>query len=143
MTAPTPVLIARALTTTLRTALASLEVPVERDRDAAVTLDDLPRVLVFTDGTSVETDFVGGAQLRVATFGVEMLDGPQPGEADGSLADRVATLRERVHAALMANRTLGGACLGLFVEATGEARSDLMAARVRAEVMRVSCYFAG
>lgn len=141
MTAPTPVLIARALTTALKTALLTLEVPVERDRDMAVTLEELPRVLVFTDSTSTEVDFVGGAQLRVATFSIEMLDGPQPGEVDGSLADRVSTLRERVHAALMANRTLGGACLGLFVEAAGEPRIDLMAGTIRAEVMRVSCYF--
>lgn len=142
MTAPTPVLIARALTTTLTTALASLEVPVERDRDMAVTLDELPRVLVFTDSVSTDVDFVGGAQLRVATFGVEMLDAPQPGEPNGGLADRVSTLRERVHAALLANRTLNGACLGLFVEAVGEPRIDLMAGTIRAEVMRVSCYFA-
>lgn len=141
MTTPAPVAIARSLVSVLEAALEPYEIQVERDRPTAVTLEETPRVLVYTDGTGVETDFIGGAQLRMAMFGVEVLDAPASDEQNGDITDRVATLREIVRTALMSNRTLSGACLGLFVEVTGEGRTDISATRIRLEALRVSCYF--
>lgn len=144
MTAATPTLIARAMVDVLATAVASLDVAVEREREAAVPSAELPRVLVYALDTVIDAEFAGAADLRAARFQVECLDAAADGDIPGDLADRVTELAETVRDALMADRTLGGACLGLFVEDGGEQRgqfSERITVPVAARIWTVSASF--
>lgn len=143
MTAPAPIAIARAVADTLHAALGVLEVPVEREREGALDAHDLPRVLVYSEGVEADTDFVGGAQLRMARVTVEVADAADYADMPGDMRDRVSTLRELVREALLEDRTLGGACLGLFVEQGGEPRGEASQnVKIRADTLSIMAYFA-
>jgi hypothetical protein len=143
MSAPASVTIARAVADTLSAALGMLDVPVERERDGALDAHELPRVLVYSEGVEIDADFVGGAQLRMARVSVEVADAADYADAQGDMRDRVSTLREIVRDALLDDRTLGGACLGLFVEQGGEPRGEAgQNVKIRADTLTVMAYFA-
>jgi hypothetical protein len=149
VTAPARVTIGRALVTVLSAALAELEIPVERERAAALTKADCPRLLVFDAGDATEAEFVGGAELRMARFHIEAVEAARDtdrptdiiGQTAADLADRVTTLQELARAALMANRTLSGACLGVFIEPAEEPRTA-PAEDLRAAAFVAACAFA-
>jgi hypothetical protein len=134
----TTVTIAKALATVLTSALADLSMPVERERTEPLALADLPRVLVFEDGTGAEAEFIGGQSLRFLRFSVEAVaNGASPAAAQ----DAVAVLRERCRVALEANRTLSGASLGLYVGEGAAARGDLPEqTNARGVALAVTCY---
>lgn len=142
MSAPPRVSIVRAVASAMETAVASLGVTVDRDRKAPLDLRDMPRVVVLTGESIVVEEFVGGAQLRGQVVLVECHDAVAEGDADGAVEDAAATLAETCRAALMAARTLSGACQGTDVELTSDAPRVEVGEAVRgaAVVLRVTAY---
>ena len=137
-----PVILARQMVAVLTAALADLSMPVERQRTEPLAKDDLPRVLVHEDEAGAEAEFIGGTSMRYLRFTVECaVDGATPVAAQ----DAAIVLRERVRAALEANRLLTLApvtspCLGLFV-GPAEIRTELPeATNARSAAMSVTCY---
>lgn len=142
MTTPTRVAIPRAVATLLETAVASLAITVDRDRMAPLALADMPRVVVLTGENSVVEEYVGGSQLRGQAVIVECHEAVSEGDADGAAEDAAATLAETCRAALMAARTLSGACLGIEVDEDSSPPRVEMAEAVRgaAVVLRITAY---
>jgi hypothetical protein len=142
MTTPTRVAIPRAVATLLQSAVASLEVVVDRDRMAPLALADMPRVVVLTGENTVVEEYVGGTQLRGQVVIVECHDAVAEGDANGGAEDAAATLADTCRAALMAARTLYGACLGIEVDEDSSPPRVEIAEAVRGAVvvLRIVAY---
>lgn len=142
MTTPTRVAIPRAVATLLDAAVDDLAVVVERDRMAPLALAELPRVVVLTGENIVVEEYVGGAQLRGQVVMVECHDAVSEGDANGAVEDAAATLADTCRTALLAARTLSGACLGIDVEEENSPPRVEMADAVRGAVvvLRVTAY---
>jgi hypothetical protein len=140
--------IGRALEVVLRAALAGREARVDRDRDAALQPEDLPAVQIFGDGLRIVESFVGGRDLVAAQFTVESVADRGELEPDATSrparsGDDAATQLALCRDALMADRMLGGACLGLEVAPSeaGRAAVEGKVTTARVEAMTVSAYF--
>lgn len=137
--AASSILIGRALVALLADAFADMAVPVAREAYDALTPDDLPCIRVFEDQDDLETEFVGGTELRTATLAVECYaDG-----ADAALSmEAVAALREQCRAAIQADRTLAGACDSLDIRAGTGGRLEMPErSMVRVQSLQVLAYY--
>lgn len=113
--------IARAVNTLMTTAMAAYAVPVFREPRAPILPQDLPAVFVLSSGNEVVDETTGGLQLRSQLVLVEVHESSKDGDQGGNVEDTVALLADACRTALLANRTLSGACLGLEVDEDNEA----------------------
>ena len=134
--------IIRAVERVVRAAMDAFQVPVYRDRRNPLAVSDLPAVIVLTSGNEVVEEAVGGLQLRAQTVLVEAHETSKDGDVDGDVEDSVALLIDACRDALLSNRTLSGACLGLDVfEDADPPRIEISnAVRAAATTLRVVAY---
>ena len=136
--------IMRAIDAVIKATMDLTLVLVEREREIELGADDLPAVLIYQQGEQTEAEFAGAADLRSVLAQVECIDAARHDDEPGDLVDRVRELEEMVRAALIEDRTLGGATLGVWVEAGGEARGKVgeqVAAHVHTATLSVRCAF--
>ena len=113
----------RAITSQLAAALGSVPVTVERERQAALTQADLPRVLVYAGAISTAEELIG-AEMRMVRIQVEAVDAARSTDTAGALQERVTLLYELARDAVLADRTLGLESVGVFVREDAEPRGQ-------------------
>jgi hypothetical protein len=148
MTARNEVTIARAIEACIRAAVEGRDVRVDRDRDSALCAEEIPAVQLFGAGLEVIESYVGGLELVAVRIRVESLADRGELESDplkrpALSGDDAAGQLRLCREALLADRTLGGACIGLDI-APAEAEAAAAEGKstsVRVEAMLVSAHF--
>lgn len=148
MAARNEVTVAHAVEACIRKAMARRDVRVDRDREGPLRAEEIPAVQLFGAGLEVIETYVGGIEMVALRIRVESL--ADRGEREGDPLKRAALSGDDAakqlrlcRDALLADRTLGGACVGLEIApAEAEAASsESKSTSVRVEAMLVSAHF--